>query len=134
MNYYETSKMALEMYFVTRLQLYIESIRFRFLLFPFANIWNWWLWLNRDLNRGCLVCMFSLHFSVSKFLINLREKFRVRKILFVYGKLFVHKFLRDLEPLHLVFKITISKMCYLCSRLLFHWNFLIDRLLTSVFF
>ena len=36
--------------------------------------------LNRDLNRGCLVYMFSLRFSGSKFLINLRRQFRVRKI------------------------------------------------------
>ena len=35
---------------------------------------------NRDLNRGCLVYIFSLRFSGSKFLINLRRQFRVRKI------------------------------------------------------
>ena len=35
---------------------------------------------NRDLNRSCLVYMFSLSFSGSKFLINLRQQFRVRKI------------------------------------------------------
>ena len=35
---------------------------------------------NRDLNHGCLVYMFSLRFSGSKFLINLRRQFRVRKI------------------------------------------------------
>ena len=35
---------------------------------------------NRDLNRGCLVHMFSLRFSGSKFLINSRRQFRVRKI------------------------------------------------------
>ena len=35
---------------------------------------------NRDLNRDCLVYMFSLRFSGSKFLINLRRQFRVRKI------------------------------------------------------
>ena len=35
---------------------------------------------NRNLNRGCLVYMFSLRFSGSKFLINLRRQFRVRKI------------------------------------------------------
>ena len=35
---------------------------------------------NRDLNRGCLVYMFSLRFSGSKFLINLRRQFCVRKI------------------------------------------------------
>ena len=34
---------------------------------------------NRDLNRGCLVYMFSLRFSGSKFLTNLRQ-FGVRKI------------------------------------------------------
>ena len=34
---------------------------------------------NRDINRGCLVYMFSLRFSGSKFLINLRRQFRVRK-------------------------------------------------------
>ena len=34
---------------------------------------------NRDLNRGCLVYVFSLRFLGSKFLINLRQ-FRVRKI------------------------------------------------------
>ena len=32
------------------------------------------------LNHGCLVYMFSLCFSGSKFLINLRRQFRVRKI------------------------------------------------------
>ena len=31
-------------------------------------------------NRGCLFYMFSLRFSGSKFLINLRRQFRVRKI------------------------------------------------------
>ena len=36
--------------------------------------------LNRDLNRTCLIYMFSLRFSGSKFLINLRWQFRVRKI------------------------------------------------------
>ena len=35
---------------------------------------------NRDLNRGCLVYMFSLRSSGSKFLINLRRQFRARKI------------------------------------------------------
>ena len=55
---------------------------------------------NRDLNRGCLVHMFSLRFSGSKF--------------------FVNKSLRDLQSLQFVFKITISKMRNLCSRFLFH--------------
>ena len=35
---------------------------------------------NRDLNRDCLVYMISLRFLGSKFLINLRRQFRVRKI------------------------------------------------------
>ena len=35
---------------------------------------------NFDLNRGCLVYIFSLRFSGSKFLKNLRRQFRVRKI------------------------------------------------------
>ena len=68
---------------------------------------------NRDLNRGCLVYMFSLHFSGSKFLINLRRQFRVRKICFTHC-------LRDLQSFHFVFKITILIMRNLCSRLLFH--------------
>ena len=34
---------------------------------------------NRDLNRGCLVYMFSLRFSGCKFSINLRRKFCVGK-------------------------------------------------------
>ena len=33
-----------------------------------------------DLNRGCLVYMFSLRFSGSKFLIKLRRQFRVCQI------------------------------------------------------
>ena len=39
----------------------------------------------------------SLRFSGTKFLINLRRQFRVRKLFFVYVKFFVHKFLRDLQ-------------------------------------
>ena len=38
------------------------------------------IYLNRDLNRGYLVYMFSLGFSGSKFLINLRRQFRVREM------------------------------------------------------
>ena len=75
---------------------------------------------NRDLSRGCLVYMFSLRFSGSKFLINLRWKFRVHKIFFVYVKFFGHKISRDLQSFHFVFKITISKIRDLCCRLLFH--------------
>ena len=57
--------------------------------------------------------MFSLRFSGSKVLINLRRQFRVRKI-------FVHKFLRNLQSFHFVFKITILIVRDLLSRLLFH--------------
>ena len=35
---------------------------------------------NRESNRGCLAYMFSLRFSGSNFLINLRRQFRVPKI------------------------------------------------------
>ena len=38
-----------------------------------------------------LVYMFSLRFSGSKFLINLRLQFRLRNIFFVYVKFFVYK-------------------------------------------
>ena len=51
----------------------------------------------------------------------------------MYVKYFVYKFLRDLQSFHFAFKITISKMRNLRSRLLFHKNLLINRLLTSVF-
>ena len=50
---------------------------------------------NRDVNRGCLVYMFSLRFSGSQFLINLRRQFCVRKIFFAYVKFFVYKFSLD---------------------------------------
>ena len=61
--------------------------------------------------------MFSFRFSGSKILINLRRQFRVRKIFFVYVKLSVHKFFRDLRSFRFMFKITIPKVCDLCSRL-----------------
>ena len=73
---------------------------------------------NRDVNRGCLVYMFPLRFSGSKFLIDLRRQLRVYKISFVYVKFFVYKFLWDLQSL--VFKIINSKMRNECCRLLFH--------------
>ena len=50
-------------------------------------------------------------------MINLRRQFRVRKIFFVYVKLSVHKFFRDLRSFRFMFKITIPKVCDLCSRL-----------------
>ena len=63
---------------------------------------------NRDLNRGCLVCMFSLRFSGSKFLINLRRQFRVRKICsctlnFPYASFW------EIWSLHFVFKLVFWK-------------------------
>ena len=51
-----------------------------YLLFPIHLLLLLLILFNRDLNRGCLVYMFSLRFSGSKFLINLRRQFRVRKI------------------------------------------------------
>ena len=86
----------------------------------FINSFSVKLYFNRDVNRGCLVCMFSSRFLGRKFLINLRRQFRVRKIFFVYIKFFVYKFLWDLQSFHFVFKITNLKMRNLCSRLLFH--------------
>ena len=60
--------------------------------------------------------MFSFRSSVSKFLINLRQQFRVHKLfLCIYVKHFVHKFLWDLQSFHFVFRITLSKMRKLLS-------------------
>ena len=75
---------------------------------------------NGDLNRGCLVYMFSLRLSGSKFLITLRRQFGVRKIFFVYVKFFVRKVSLYSQSFHFVFKIVISKMRNLCCRLLFY--------------
>ena len=54
-------------------------------VFIFSNILNNLITIlcvlfNRDLNHGCLLYMFSVRFSGSKFLVNLRWQFRVRKI------------------------------------------------------
>ena len=68
---------------------------------------------NRDLNGGCLVYMYSLRFSGSKFLTNLRLQFRVRKIFRTQGFAGFTVFL-------FVFKIAISKMRNLCCMLLFY--------------
>ena len=64
--------------------------------------------------------MFSLRFLGSKFLIDLRRQFHVRKYFFMHKKFFVIKFLRDLQSFHFVFKITILIVRDLLSRLLFH--------------
>ena len=42
------------------------------------------IYFNHDLNRGCLVYMFSLRFSGRKFLINLWQYFHVHKIFCVH--------------------------------------------------
>ena len=78
-------------------------------------------YFNDDLNLGYLVYMVSLYFSGSTFLINLQQQFHVRKIFScMYIKFFGQKFLQDLQPFHFVFKVTILKMCSLCSRSLFY--------------
>ena len=41
---------------------------------------------------------------------------------FLCNKFFVHKFLRELRSFHFVFKVIISKMPNLCSRLLFYFK------------
>ena len=48
--------------------------------FCFSSLNLFLLFFNRDLNRGCLVYMFSLLFLGSTFLINSPREFRVRKI------------------------------------------------------
>ena len=100
--------------------IYFQYYRIKFLIFiEFVIIWsiavavffeyssakfkNFITFLfNRNLKRGCLVYMFYLNFSGSKFLINLQRH------------------LWDLQSFHFVFQITISKMPNLRSRLLFH--------------
>ena len=69
--------------------------------------------VNRDLNRGCLVYMYSLRFSGSNFLLNLLRQLRVRKIL--HAQVFAGS-----EVFSFVFKIAILRLRNLCSRLLFH--------------
>ena len=56
------------------------------------------------------------------------------KFVYVYVKFFVYKILRSLQSFHFVFKIIISKVRNSWSRLLFHKDLLINRLLTSVLF
>ena len=67
------------------------------------------VFFNRDLNRGCLVYVFSLRFSGSKFLISLRRQFRVRKIFCVYVKFFVFKVSQDLHLFILCLKLLFRK-------------------------
>ena len=82
---------------------------------------------NRDLNHGCLVYMFSLRFSGSKFLINLRRQIRVRKIFQVefFAGFTVFLFCIYLK---LLFRKCVTSVVG-CSFL----NLLNNRLLTSAF-
>ena len=49
------------------------------IFFTSLNEIQFFLFFNRDLYRGYLVYMFSLHFSGSKFLINVRQQYGVCK-------------------------------------------------------
>ena len=60
----------------------------------------------RDLNCGCLGYIFSLRFSGSKFLINSRRQFRVRKNFSRRQLCTLRQFLQDLQPFHFVLEIT----------------------------
>ena len=64
------------------------------------------LFFNRDLNRGCLVYLFSLRFSGIKFLINSGRQFRVRNFFSRRHVFTLRQFLRDLQSFHFAFKIT----------------------------
>ena len=64
---------------------------------------------NRDLNCDYLV---GLHVFFAFFRESVFDKFT--------AAIFVRKILRNLQSFHFVFKIFISKMHNLCSRLLFH--------------
>ena len=61
---------------------------------------------NPDLNRGCFVYMLSLRFSGSKFLINSRRQFRVRKNFSRWQLSTLRQFFRDLQPFYFVYEIT----------------------------
>ena len=74
--------------------------------------------LNRDLNRGCLGCMFSLRFSGNKCLINLRRQFRVPKRFYEICNLFI-----------LCLKLPFQK----CVTFVLGFSFTITCSLTSVF-
>ena len=63
--------------------------------------------------------MFSLRFQEVNFWQIYGGNF-VYVIFFRDVTFFVHKFLRDLQTFHFMFKITISKMRNLRSKLLFH--------------
>ena len=82
-----------------------------------------WASFNRDLNRGCLVYMFSLRFSGSKFLINLRRQFRACGICSCTQNFSYTSFCGICSLFILCLKLLFQKcvtFTYLCSRLLFH--------------
>ena len=83
-----------------------------YFLIPAASLIHSVESFNHDLNRVCLVHMFSSRFSGNKFLINLQRQFRVRKI-------FRAQVFAGFANFHFVFKINISKTRNSCSRLLF---------------
>ena len=89
------------------------------------------VFFNRDLNRGCLVYVFSLRFSGSKFWINLRRQFRVRKIFSCTYNFSNTRFCRICSLfilcLKLLFRICVNYV------LLFYQNLLMNKLLTTVF-
>ena len=72
------------------------------------------------LNRGCLVYVFSLRFSGSKFLMNLRRQFRVCKIFSCTLNFLYTSFCGICSLFIFLFKITILIVRDLLSRLLFH--------------
>ena len=69
---------------------------------------------NRDLNRGFLAYMFSLRFSGSKFLINSRRQFHVRKICSCSQN------------------ISYASFCGICSHLILHLKLLFRKCITYV--
>ena len=68
-----------------------------YLLFPIHLLLLLLILFNRDLNRGCLVYMFSLRFSGSKFLINLWQ-FHVSNFIFC-TQVFAGRFILRLKLL-----------------------------------
>ena len=101
------------------------ALRGSFSKFYFVDFF--FFFFNRDLNHGCLVYMFSLRFSGSKFLINLRRQIRVRKIFQVefFAGFTVFLFCIYLK---LLFRKCVTSVVG-CSFL----NLLNNRLLTSAF-
>ena len=87
----------------------------------FAIIWLvrlFQLLFNPDLNCGCLVYMFSLRFSESKCLINLRRQYHIRK---TFSRRHFHtQVFAGFAVFSFCVKITILEIHNLCSSLLSH--------------